>query len=243
MAGDHDERARLDLELNRRRLGLAVGGDVRILQSRHCGQVDLAALENQRQQLVHTQVGADGPHTLIQERCHSRVRLPQRLRMIGIRRHAAHAEKQQALQAADILLSIPQLAHIVQIEFAQGDSLSANAALEGGNGLGVEADVAHAGEHAFEHKPVGLGIPLSAVLGSGQGDQRPGQLVLQPSHIGGLAAYANGSGAGGASRRLFTLEAEHVLVSHFALLNQMVSFGSDCTILWYLIHFCCRTYR
>ena len=163
--------------------------------------------------------------------------------MIGIRCHAAHAEKQQALQAADILLCVPQLAHVVQIEFAQGDSLSANAALKGGNGLGVEADVAHAGEHAFEHKPIGLGIPLSAVLCSGQGDQCPGQLVLQPSHIGGLAAYAGGSGTGGASRRLFTLEAEHVPVSHFALLNQRVYLRSDCTILLCLIHFCCRTYR
>ena len=94
MAGDHDEGTRLDLELNCRRFGFAVGGDVRVLQSGHGGQVDLTALENQRQQLVHAQIGADGPHTLIQERCHSRIRLPQRLRMIGIRRHAAHAEKQ-----------------------------------------------------------------------------------------------------------------------------------------------------
>ena len=94
MAGDHDEGARLDLELNCRRFGFAVGGDVRVLQSRHSGQVDLTALENQRQQLVHAQIGADGPHALIQERCHSRIKLPQRLRMVGIRRHAAHAEKQ-----------------------------------------------------------------------------------------------------------------------------------------------------
>ena len=243
VAGDHDEGARLDLELNRRRLGPAVGGDVRVLQSGHGGQVDLAALEDQGQQLVHAQVGADGPHALVQERRHGRVRLPQRLRMVGIRRHAAHAEKQQALQAADILLRVPQLAHVVRVEFAQGDGLSANAALEGGDGLGVEADVAHAGEHALEHKPVGLGIPPSAALCSGQGDQRPGQLVLQPSRIGGLAAYAGGSGAGGASRRLLALEAEHVPVSHLALLDQRVYFRSDCTILLCLIRFCCRTYR
>ena len=35
VAGDHDEGSRLDLELNRRRLGFAVGGDVRFLQSGH----------------------------------------------------------------------------------------------------------------------------------------------------------------------------------------------------------------
>ena len=243
MPGDHDEGSRLDLELNRRRLGFAVGGDVRFLQSGHGGQVDLAALENQRQQLVHAQVGADGPHALVEKRRHNRVRLPQRLRMIGVRRHAAHAEEQQALQAADILLRAPQQAHVVRAEFAKRNSLRANATLKSGNGLRIEADVAHAGEHALQHKPVGFGIPLSAALGSGQGDQCPGQIILQPSHIGGLAAHAGSSGAGGASRRLLALEAKHVLVSHFALLYSGVCFRSNYTILWYHIHFCCRTYR
>ncbi len=94
--------------------------------------------------------------------------------MVGIRRHAAHAEEQQALQAADILLRVPQLAHVVRIEFAQGDGLGANAALEGGDGLGSKLTLLTQANMPSSISPSDSESP-SAALCSGQGDQRPGQ--------------------------------------------------------------------
>lgn len=220
VASHHDEGACLDFKLHRRRCRLAVGGDVGVLKGGHGGKVDLAALQDQRQQLVHTHVGTDGTHALIEKRVHGGIGLAQRLGMEGVCRHAAHAEEQQALQTADVFLGIPYAGHVVSVELAHGDGLGADAAGKSSNGAIVEAHVAHAGEHALQHEGVGLGVRARLLLRAGQCNQRPRQLVLQLGDISGLATNARRAGAGSAARGLLALEAEHLLVSHFGFLHQ-----------------------
>ena len=113
--------------------------------------------------------------------------------MVGIRRHAAHARKAVSSSRLRISSEHPTTRPMsYRSEFApRAIALARTRRSRSGNGLqGQKLTLLTRGEHAFEHKPIRLRIPLSAVLCSGQGDQCPDQarLACEP-HQPSLAAY------------------------------------------------------
>ena len=120
MAGHNDERAGLhgERDMDRRRLAEAFG--VGFVQQRHAAQVDLAQLQHERQQLLHAPVLADGEQRFRQKAFDGLVPVAEHHGVIGIGCHAAAAEQQQGLQAADVLLCAPELRQIIVARAAAG---------------------------------------------------------------------------------------------------------------------------
>ena len=120
MAGHNDKRSGLHgkRHMDRRRLAKAFG--VGFVQQRHTLQVDPAELQHERQQLLHAPVLADGEQRFRQKAFDGLVPVAEHHGMIGIGCHAAAAEQQQGLQAADVLLCAPELRQIVVARPAAG---------------------------------------------------------------------------------------------------------------------------
>lgn len=108
MTGHNDKRSGLhgERDMDRGRLAEAFG--VGFVQQRHAAQVDLAQLQHERQQLLHAPVLADGEQRFRQKAFDGLVPVAEHHGVIGIGCHAAAAEQQQRLQAADVLLAAPQ---------------------------------------------------------------------------------------------------------------------------------------
>ena len=103
MAGNEDGLALLRAQGNGRGDGVAVSARVGRIEQLHGPQVDLAALEHERQRLVE----ADFPvgqrrEPLLDKGVNGRVFLAQDLRMIGVGRNPLDPEEQRVLQGKDV---------------------------------------------------------------------------------------------------------------------------------------------
>lgn len=137
--------------------------------------------------------------------------------------NAADAEENERFQAADVLLCLPEICHIVLVISAAGRTATAafrnKACLflphpldAAANGILVKADVGHGGKQCFDHQFSGGFVRQRvAIGGTCQTDERTGQLVLQRSDLGVFSADASFSGTSGTSGSLLTLITKHIL--------------------------------
>ena len=112
--------------------------------------------------------------------------------MVGIGGHAADAEEDQALQAADVLLGVPEICHIVVVVVAAGVPADGAVRHQPGlfgmdpvqkrlDGVVFEVDIGDAGEEGLLNERIRFGgqqVGIS-VRSPGQADQGPGQFILQ----------------------------------------------------------------
>ena len=143
--------------------------------------------------------------------------------MICVGGNAADAEENERFQAADVLLCLPEICHIVLVISAAGRTAAAafrnKACLflphpldAAANGILVKADVGHGGKQCFDHQFSGGFVRQRvAIGGTCQTDERTGQLVLQRSDLGVFSADASFSGTSGTSGSLLTLITKHIL--------------------------------
>jgi len=128
----------------------------------------------------------------------------------GVGRHAAQAEEDERLEAADVLVAAPELCHVVVGGVGRELVDAVRDLLDGG---AVEVDVRDRGEKAVDHDVRGLLRGALAARVDGETDQRAGEPVLQICDVGGFPADARAARAALAAGRLFTLEAKHF--THF----------------------------
>lgn len=223
MAGHNDERAGLHGKRHMDRGRLAEAFGVGFVQQRHAAQVDLAQLQHERQQLLHAPVLADGKQSFRKEALDGLVPVAEHHGVVRIGRHAAAAEQQQGLQAADVLLCAPELRQIIVARPAAGRGadgtvrhkallLGPDAPGQGVQTVRIEIDVRQRGEQAFDHQLPGLRTGIRAgVRRARQTDQCSGQPVLHLRSLRVLAADA-AARAAGAACGLLTLKAKHVVV-------------------------------
>ena len=224
MAGDHDERPFFHGQRNGNRHRITVMRRIGAVEHRHAAQILLADLHHDRQKLVHAPVLADGEERLGEKVVHGRVGLAEHHGVVGVGRHPTHAEEDQRLEAADVLLRAPELRHVIVAGSpARGGAQGAvrheprffrvHPVDQRADGVGIEAHVGDGREQPLDHQP-----PSAVVHGRGvvrrpcQTDQRARQLVLKPRHVGAFAADACIPGAAGAAGRLFALKTKHLLL-------------------------------
>lgn len=223
MAGHNDERAGLHGKRHMDRGRLAEAFGVGFVQQRHTLQVDPAELQHERQQLLHAPVLADGEQRFRKEALDGLVPVAEHHGVIGIGCHAAAAEQQQGLQAADVLLCAPELRQIIVARAAAGRGadgtvrhkallLGPDAPGQGVQAVRIEIDVRQRGEQALDHQLPGLRTGVgTGVRRARQTDQCAGQVVLRLRSLRVLTADA-AARAAGAACGLLTLKAKHVVV-------------------------------
>ena len=109
--------------------------------------------------------------------------------VIGVRCHAAHAEENERLEAADVLLRGPELSHVVVVVVPAGILAAAavrdqtacffvDAAGEGFDVFGAEIDVGERGKQGADHQMPGVLRGLGVRCRARQTDQRACQQIL-----------------------------------------------------------------
>ena len=223
MAGDDDERPLFHLQRYGGGGGCAKGLGVGPVKQFHAGQIVLADLHYDGQQLVHAPVLADGEQGPGKEGVDLLAAIAQHVRVPGIGGHTPNAEQDQGFEGADVLVGVPELFHVVVVISTAG--LSAAYAVghqsllfrvdlidQRGDGLRVKADVGDGGEQTFDHEVMGgLGGRGIAVHRPGQPDQCAGQRVLKLRHLRGLATHACLASAADTARGLLALETKHFI--------------------------------
>ena len=111
MTGNNDKRSLFHGQRNRNRYGCPIAFGVRLIQKRHAFQVFLSYLHNNRQKLIHPPVLSYYIECPRKESVHFFIRVAQYQRMMCIGCHAAHTEKDEGFETADILLCIPDILH------------------------------------------------------------------------------------------------------------------------------------
>ena len=111
MTCNDDERSLLHGQRNRS----AVCFRVCLIQQFHALEIFLANLHDDGQQLIHTPIFSDSKKCFCKETVNFFVGIAQYHGMVRIGSHAAHTEKDQRLEAANILPGIPQQRHVVII--------------------------------------------------------------------------------------------------------------------------------
>ena len=230
VAGNDDEGALFHCHRNLGWHRMAEGFGIGLIQQRHAPEVDRADLHYDGQQTCHIIILAHCAQRLIEEGVDFRIRIAQHGSVIGIGRHAAHAEEDQGFEGTDILIRVPEQIHIVVVVPAAGMIagrtfgnqallLRLDSANQFGDSFIVEIHVGNGSEQAFKNKFVGFGGNLMLVTLNrvGKADQRAGEPVLQGTGFGLLAANARVAGAGCASGGLFALEAKHLIHGDFLL--------------------------
>ncbi|MPM83523.1 hypothetical protein SDC9_130587 [bioreactor metagenome] len=147
--------------------------------------------------------------------------------MIGVGGHAAQTKQNQRFQRADILVVVPEGAHIIVVVFATGRRtvcasvgiqrlFGVNFCDERGECFIVEINICDGGEQPFQHKQIGAACRLVAAHRAGKTDERSRQIILKVGGVGLFAAHTCIAGATCTSGCLFTLEAKHFCVHRFS---------------------------
>ena len=224
VAGDDDERPLLHRQRNGDRRGRTVAFGVGLIQQRHALEVFLAHLHDDGQQRVHIPVLAHGKKSLGEKAVHFLVGITQHHSVMGVSRHAAHAEEDQGFEAANILLRVPEQVHIIIIVSPAAGAAAGAAWNKAGlflvylidqrpNGLFVEAHIGDGGEQALDHQPPCIWrCQRIAISGACQTNECASQLVLEFRHLSGFSADTGFSGTTGAASRLLALKAKHSVI-------------------------------
>ena len=224
MTGHDDEGALLDGQRDLGGLGGAKRAGVGGIEHAHAGDVYLADLQREGQQLVEGVLLGQRGKRLEEEVVDGLVGGAQHACVVRVGGDAADAEEDEALQGADVLVLVPHGGHVVVLDDLDAGCIGNRLGFlvhEPGelvNGLLVEVDVGDAGEQAIDDELLGVvGDAAGRTRGACQADHRPGQLVLGECDVAGLAANAGLAGAGLAACGLLALEAEHGVVRHGSL--------------------------
>ena len=122
MAGDDDERSLLNHKGNRCGDGFPIGICVGFVQHLHTDKVDFTDFKDNGQKLIHTPVLADRKQSFGNKLIHALIGIAQNTGMISVGGHTTDAKQNQRFQAADILVGIPYLRHIIIVIPAAGRS-------------------------------------------------------------------------------------------------------------------------
>ena len=227
VAGDDDEGAFLDGQAHLSRLRMTKGFRICLVQHGHALEIDFAHFHHDGQQLLHAPViHTNSKQSLVQEIVDGIVLVTQYSGMIGIGGDTTNAEQDQGLKASDILVSIPQFAHIVVIVPTTGGSAFVALGYQlplfniypfhnSQQCIVIEVHIGQGSKQSF-HDDSGSGITdnmLVAFGGTGQADQRPGQLVLKFRCISLFTADTQHTFTGLAASGLFTLKTKHSQLS------------------------------
>ena len=233
VAGNNDERPLFHGQRNRDRHGRTVAFGVGPIQKRHAPEVFLADLHHDGQQLLHVPILAHGEERLGKEPVHRFIGIAQHHCVVRIRSHPAHAEENERLETADILLRVPELGHVIVAGAPAGGSAGraarhkprffrVHAADHRADGLIVKVHVGDGHEQPFDEKlPCVLVHAGRVVRRAGQPNERARQFILQLRRTGALAAHARPSRAAGAARCLLALKTKHRML-HFVILTFMI---------------------
>ena len=185
-------------------------------------KIDLSGLQNQRQQLFHSIILAHSRQAFIEEMADGLISEAQHFRVPCVGRHALQTEKNQRFQGADIFIVRPQLFQIVIPVVATG--ILAQGTVRGQRifrlmdppdpvpeRVVIEIDVGEGGKQAAHHQFIGFLGGAVLLHRSGQADQSPHQLILEPGGGGFFAAYSCIFGTAGTSGCLLTLKTKHLV--------------------------------
>ena len=165
-----------------------------------------------------------GKKSLGEKAVHFLVGIAQHHSVMGVSRHAAHAEEDQGFEAANILLRVPEQVHIIIIVSPTAGATSGATGNKAGlflvylidqlpNGLFVEAHIGDGGEQPLDHQPPSPLIHIRSIIyRTGQSNQSDSQLILKLRHLSGFSADAGFSGTTGAASRLLALKAKHPVI-------------------------------
>ena len=229
VAGDHNEGPLLHSQGNFNRLGVTKSFGIGLIQQLHAPQVDLTNFQHNGKQLIHAPIVlSDGKHCLVQELMYLIILITQHSCMIGIGSYTADTEEDQGLQAADILISLPELVHIIFVVSAAGGGtavapgyqllfLLLYSANQFEDGIIVKTNIGQRGEQAFhDHPSGGRAHNILVTLGrSGKANEGTSKLILQLGSIRLLTADACRSSTTGAAYSLLTLKTKHNRFSLF----------------------------
>ena len=211
VSGDDDEGALITCRGDRCRNGVAVSAGVGGVEQRHAREVDVAEFENQAEPLFDAVVVAERLQAFAEPSGDLGVGLAEHASVVGVGRHAAQPEEQGRAERDDVRVAVEKVVRIKRGHRRILRDGALQAVAHGGEGRAVKVDVRHAHEERVHEKRLALGTDGRVVGGARQRDQGGGDLILQTGNFGLLAADA-AAGAAGASRRLFALETEHVLM-------------------------------
>ena len=189
VTGDDDERTFFNRQRHLRRHGIAERFGVCPVQQRHARKILFTDLQHERQKLFHAPVFADGKQRLGKKAAEGFVLIAQHIGVVGVRCHAAHAEENERLEAADVLLRGPELSHVVVVVVPAGILAAAavrdqtacffvDAAGEGFDVFGAEIDVGERGKQGADHQMPGVLRGLGVRCGSRQPNERAGEHIL-----------------------------------------------------------------
>ena len=190
VAGYHDEGPGLDGEVHGGGHGVAVGGGVGLVEHGHALQVHAAALQHEVEEGLPVVGGREPVEGAEEEAVHGLGPGAEHGGVVGVGRHAPQAEEQEALEGADVLVGVPDEAHVVGgvvggVQVVAGahvvDALT-DGGDEGVHGVVVEAHVGDAAEQPLDHGQRGVGAGgghTGVVDAAGVGDEVAGELVLE----------------------------------------------------------------
>ena len=166
MPGDDDKGAFLHGQGHGGGHGVTIGFSVGLVQQRHALEVHLAHLHDNRQQLLHAPVLADGKQALIEEAVHFLVGIAQHHGMVCVGRHAPQTEENQRFQGTDVFVGFPEKIHVVFVGSAAGGCASiairrqrclfpAHDVNLPTDGFFIEIHIGQGGEQPFDDCPMG----------------------------------------------------------------------------------------
>ena len=166
MPGDDDKGAFLHGQGHGGGHGVTIGFSVGLVQQRHALEVHLAHLHDNRQQLFHAPVLADGKQALIEEAVHFLVGIAQHHGMVCVGRHAPQTEENQRFQGTDVFVGFPEKIHVVFVGSAAGGCASiairrqrclfpAHHVNLPTDGFFIEIHIGQGGEQPFDDCPMG----------------------------------------------------------------------------------------
>ena len=210
VAGHHDEGPSLDVHVHPGGLRGAEAPGVGPVQQGHALQVHLAELHDQGQPLLHSVLLRQGAQPFDEPAGHLRVVIAQAGGVVGVGRHALHAEQQGGAEGDDVRLPLPQGEGAAEAPAPQLGGLVLRPARKVPDGGVVKVHIGQGGEQPVRQQAQSLAVRRSGGLGRlGQADQGLYQAVLEQGSVRLLAAYAH-LGAALAPGGLLALETEHI---------------------------------
>ena len=115
VAGNDDEGAFFYGQGHGRGCRSTIGFGVGLVKKGHAFQVFLTHFHDDGKQLIHAPVLAHGEKRFGEEPIYLVVHVAQHHGVVGVGSHTADAEENEGLEAADILLGVPELIHVIVI--------------------------------------------------------------------------------------------------------------------------------
>ena len=227
MTGNHNKWSFFYRKCDFGRRRCAKGLCVCLIKHCHTGKVHLSHFQNNRKKLLHAPVRAHNTQCFVKEGIDSCVIISQHCCMVRISSHPADSKKNQGFERTNILISLPQLLHVIIFCFAKLTFFLLHAHSQLLNRCIIKIYVCQRCKKSFHHQFVqGCDMLWSfSFRCTGQSDQRSRQFILKSCNLSSLTTDTCISLASAASCSLFTLKTKHFLFHH----------NSSCEMILYVL--------